>query len=132
MSEYIKYYLIAAVLFSLIDFVWLGFIAKRFYRDNLGKILSVKPNLPAAVAFYALYIVGLVVFAIVPASREVGSISNAFRLGALFGFFTYLTYDLTNLATLKAWPAKLSIVDIAWGTVLASLVSGLTGVVLFQ
>ena len=131
MSEYIKYYLVAAVLFSLIDFIWLGTVAKSFYRGAIGKLLLNKPNLPAAVVFYLLFILGLVVFAIVPASREADAVSNAFRLGAMFGFFTYMTYDLTNLATLKGWSAKLVVVDTIWGTILAALVSGLTGIILF-
>lgn len=130
MGEYIKYYLVAALLFSLIDFVWLGTIAKSFYTSMIGKLLLDKPNLVAAVVFYLLFIVGLVVFAIVPASREGNSVANAFRLGALFGFFTYMTYDLTNLATIKGWSAKLVAVDVIWGTVLASTVSGLTAVIL--
>lgn len=131
MDEYIKYYLVAAILFSLIDFVWLGTVAKSFYTKAIGKLLLNKPNLPAAVVFYLLFIVGLVVFAIVPASKEADPVSNAFRLGALFGFFTYLTYDFTNLATLKGWSVKLVVVDVIWGTVLSSLVAGLTGVILF-
>lgn len=131
MGEYFKYYLVAAVLFSLIDFIWLGLVAKKFYTKAIGKLLLNKPNLPAAVIFYLLFIVGLVVFAIVPASQESDPVLNAFRLGALFGFFTYLTYDFTNLATLKGWPVKIVAVDVIWGTVLSSVVAGLTGVILF-
>lgn len=131
MAEYVKYYLLAAILFSFIDFIWLGTVAKSFYRQSIGKLLLKKPNLPAAVVFYLLFILGLVIFAIVPASRQADPVANSFRLGALFGFFTYITYDLTNLATLKGWPVKMTLVDIAWGTVLAGLVAGLTGVILF-
>lgn len=131
MGRYIEYYLVAAILFSLIDFVWLGTVAKGFYTTAIGKLLLNKPNLPAAVVFYALFIIGLVVFAIVPASHEADSVANAFRLGALFGFFTYLTYDFTNLATLKGWSVKITLVDVAWGTILSSLVAGFTGLILF-
>lgn len=131
MADYVKYFLVATVLFCLIDYLWLGKVAKNFYRSKLGALIAKKPNLTAAGLFYALFIVGLLVFAVAPAKHEYHSVMNAFRLGALYGFFTYCTYDLTNLATIKGWPTKLAVVDIAWGVVLSSSVAGLTAYLAF-
>jgi uncharacterized membrane protein len=125
-AEDLKYFAAAAVLFCLLDYLWLGVIAKKFYRDNLAALLAAKPKLMVAAGFYGLFIVGLLVFVVVPAARAAHPAEQAFRLGALYGFFTYATYDLTNLATLKNWPAKLALVDIAWGAVLSCAVAGLT------
>ena len=121
----LKLYLIAAILFSLIDFVWLGFVAKRLYQKYIGELLAAKPNMIAAVAFYVLFLIGLVIFVIHPAATHHTALW-ATGYGALFGFFTYITYDLTNLATLKNWPLALSLLDIAWGSALSAAVAGLT------
>ena len=108
-------YLATAVVFLVADMIWLGFVAKNFYRDNLGGMLLEQPSIPVAAAFYALYVVGVIIFAVAPALREETWLTAAIY-GALFGFFAYATYDLTNLATLKDWPPIVSIVDLAWGT----------------
>ncbi len=113
-------YVATAVVFLVADMVWLGIIAKNFYRDHLDHLLLEQPSIPVAAAFYALYVVGVIVFAVSPALRE-GSWATAAIYGALFGFFAYATYDLTNLATLKNWPAIVSVVDLAWGTVVTSV-----------
>ncbi len=131
MADYIKYFLVAAGLFCLIDYLWLGKLAKNFYRSRLGNLIAKKPNLRAAILFYILFIVGLMVFAIVPASRDHHPVTQAFTLGALYGFFTYCTYDLTNLATIKGWPTPVVVVDIAWGAVISSSVAGLTAFLAF-
>jgi uncharacterized membrane protein len=109
-------YLAATTAFVLIDLVWLGVIAKGFYRRELGTLMANPINVPVAMFFYLIFPLGLVIFAIEPAH---GNIWGALRQGALFGFFAYATYDLTNLATLKNWSAKLSLADMAWGTVLS-------------
>jgi uncharacterized membrane protein len=116
---YVPAYLAAAVVFLVLDLLWLGVVAGGFYRTALGTLLLEKPNLPAAVAFYALYLAGVVIFAIAPAFRE-RSLRKAVVSGGLFGFFCYATYDLTNLATLKGWSVAVSVVDILWGTVLTA------------
>lgn len=103
--------------------VWLGIVARTLYRSQIGHLLSDTVVWPVAIAFYLLFLVGLSLFAIVPAI-EAKSFTHALLYGALFGFFTYMTYDLTNWSTLKDWPALISIVDIAWGTILSMLVSG--------
>jgi uncharacterized membrane protein len=122
MAYYIKLYLLTVPIFFAIDMIWLGFVARGFYQNQLGSFLSDTVNWTAALAFYFLYIAGILIFAVVPALDK-GSIARAVVLGALFGFFTYATYDLTNLATLKDWPVKVVMVDIAWGMVLCATVS---------
>ncbi len=115
-------YLIALVVFVAVDMTWLGVMAPRFYKPTLGDIAITGVNLPPAILFYVLYPVGLMVFAIAPALKT-GSPGSALIYGALFGFFTYATYDLTNHATLRNWTLSLTAVDVAWGTVLGALTS---------
>ena len=122
LSFYIKLYLLSLPVFFAVDLLWLGVVARNFYRRHLGHVLSPDVNWPAAVVFYLLYIAGILFFAVVPA-LEKGSFGRALVLGALFGFITYATYDLTNLATLRDWPLKIVVVDILWGTVLCTTVS---------
>ena len=111
-------YLATLAAFIVIDLVWLGLIAKAFYRRELGGLMANPINVPAAIAFYLIFPIGLVIFAVYPA---LGSVTRAAQLGAMFGFFAYATYDLTNLATLRNWSAKLAFVDMAWGTVLGGV-----------
>jgi uncharacterized membrane protein len=113
-------YLVCLVTFVAIDLTWLGVMAPRFYRPTLGDIAVSGVNLPPAILFYSLFPVGLVIFAIQPALKS-GSMSKALISGALFGFFTYATYDLTNQATLRNWTPQLTVVDISWGTVLGAI-----------
>jgi uncharacterized membrane protein len=115
-------YLLTTVVFFAIDMTWLGFIAKNLYRKYLGSFLSDTVNWTAAIIFYLLFIVGIFYFAILPAVEK-NSLAKAILSGALFGFFTYATYDLTNLATLKNWPLPIVFIDIIWGAVLTGLVS---------
>lgn len=110
---------------AVIDAVWLSVIANKFYKSQIGPLLLEKPNMPAAVIFYIIYVVGIVAFVLAPAIEK-GSWQYAVGYGALFGFVTYATYDLTNLATLKGWTTKLVIVDLLWGAVLTAGVAGLT------
>lgn len=110
-------YLSTAAVFLVGDFVWLGFVARSFYRDQLGELMAPQPNWTAAVAFYLLYLVGVVYFAIAPALSS-GLWTTALMGGLLFGLIAYGTYDLTNLATVRGWPAALSVVDMGWGAVL--------------
>ena len=113
---------IAAVLFVLLDLVWLTLVADSLYARLLGDLLADQPNTAAAVAFYALFLLGLVYFAIGPAVAR-DSIALAARSGALFGLVTYATWDLTSLAVLEGFPAALVPIDLAWGTFLAGAVS---------
>ncbi len=122
---FIKLYAIALPVFVVIDMVWLGFVAKNFYRDQIGFLMNDQINWVAAVVFYLLFVVGLVVFVIFPA-LEKRSLMHALLFGALFGLVTYATYDLSNLATLKDWPIWVTVVDLAWGATLAASVSTAT------
>lgn len=125
MNIFIKLYLIALPVFFIIDFIWLALVARKFYVEQLGHLMKTNINWTAAIIFYLLFIVGLVFFAIAPAIEK-KSLASAILLGGLFGFFSYATYDLTNLATLKNWPLTISIIDIIWGVVLAGSVSAIT------
>lgn len=115
-------YLLTFIVFLVIDLTWLGFIAKDLYRKYLSGFLTNQVNWTAAIIFYLLFIIGIFIFTILPAVEK-NSLTSAILLGALFGFFTYATYDLTNLATLKGWPLKIVFIDITWGTILTALVS---------
>jgi uncharacterized membrane protein len=122
MPSAVLLYLLTVPVFFLIDLVWLGLVARGFYRDQLGSLMADEIRWPVAIAFYLLWIVGLLVFAVLPA-LERADLLRALLLGAAFGFFTYATYDLTNLATTRGWPVALTFVDIAWGTLLAGVVA---------
>lgn len=123
-QTFITLYLISVPVFFLIDMVWLGVVARDFYQSRLGHLLG-DVNWTAAIIFYLVFLVGLTFFAIYPAATE-GKVVTAIVLGGLFGFFTYATYDLTNLATLRDWPLSVVFVDMAWGTVLGAGVAGIT------
>jgi uncharacterized membrane protein len=115
-------YILTFIVFFIVDMAWLGFVAKGLYQKYLGSFLSEQVNWVAAIVFYLLFIVGIFIFAILPAVEK-NSLAAAVTLGALFGFFTYATYDLTNLATLKNWPLNIVVIDIIWGSVLTAIVS---------
>lgn len=121
-SKLILSYLATTVVFFAIDMLWLGFLAKDMYRKYLGNFLSDEVNWTAAIIFYLIFIVGIFIFAILPAVEK-QSLLTAVIYGALFGFFTYATYDLTNLATMKDWPLNIVFIDIIWGAVLTASVS---------
>ena len=98
-----------------LDIVWLGVIAKPFYQQGIGHLMAERPNIAVAALFYLVYAAGLVIFVVVPGGETAGW-GRTLTMGALFGFFAYATYDLTNLATLRDWPAGLAALDLAWGT----------------
>lgn len=123
--QFAQLYLIAVVAFFAIDIVWLVLVAQKFYKDQLGDLFTDKVIWPAAILFYVIFVAGIVVLAVEPALDD-DSFAMAVGLGALLGLVAYSTYDLTNLATTKNWPLPLTIVDIAWGTILAASVSGVT------
>ena len=120
---YVIAYFSALLVFFLSDMAWLGTMVSRLYRPILGSLLLPGVNLPPAFVFYLLYPVGVLIFAIAPGLRA-GSIGIAILLGALFGLFTYGTYDLTNQATLRSWSTALSLADMAWGSVLGAITAG--------
>jgi uncharacterized membrane protein len=118
--KYLYLYLALVPVFFFIDFFWINYVAKGLYEKNLGDLIQF--NLPAAAVFYLVYIVGIIIFAVQPAITS-GQWHHALMWGALFGFFTYATYDMTNLATLKNWPLDVAIYDTLWGTFLAASVA---------
>lgn len=122
LTKYLLAYLLTAVVFFAIDLLWLGIVAKKLYDKYLGDFLADKVNWTAAFIFYFLFIIGISIFAIYPAVNK-ESPQHAILMGALFGFFTYATYDLTNLATLKGWPLQIVFIDITWGAFLTAAVS---------
>jgi len=121
-TKLILSYLLTFAVFFVIDMAWLGLVAKDLYRKHLSGFLSDEVNWPAAFIFYLLFIIGVFIFAILPAVEK-DSVRTAMILGGLFGFFTYATYDLTNLATLRNWPVVIVCIDVVWGFVLTSMVS---------
>ncbi len=122
--KYLVTYLGSLVAFLMVDFLWLGYLAKNIYAKYLGELIADQVNWVAAIGFYMLFVVGVLVFAVVP-SVEKDSVLWAVGSGALFGLMTYATYDLTNLATLKGWPWQIVGIDIVWGM----FVTGVTAVV---
>ncbi len=122
---YLKLYLLTVPVFFAVDLLWLGVLARDFYRDSLGYLLSPAVYWPAAIVFYLLYILGILYFAVAPALAQ-GSLWRAISNGLLFGFFTYMTYELTNLATLPDWPMTVVLVDTAWGMALCTSVAALS------
>lgn len=112
-------YCAAALVFFALDMAWLAGLAKNFYFTRLGDLVRQPPDYLVAGIFYAGYVAGIVYFAIAPALAA-GSFVRAIINGALFGFFAYGTYDATNLATLRGYPADVAIVDVIWGTFLTA------------
>lgn len=122
---FLELYIIAFIVFLAIDAVWLGLVAPKFYKSQIGHLMAEKPNFIAALVFYLIFIGGLVYFVLMPALDE-ESFSKVVIGCMLFGFITYATYDLTNLATLKNWPLLVTGIDLLWGTVLSLSVSVVT------
>ncbi len=121
----LKLYAIAVPTFFVVDMLWLGVVARGFYRNALGPLMKTDVNWPAALAFYLLFIAGMLVFVVVPA-LERASLARAVWMGGFFGLVTYATYDLTNLATLEGFPARMVPVDLVWGAVLCAVVCTVT------
>lgn len=123
MSRFALSYLATFALVAVLDYLWLRVIATSWYESGMAHVLAARPNLYAAAAFYLLYPVGVVIFAVAPSG---GDWTRALVLGALFGLFAYGTYDLTNLAVIRDWPVGLTFLDIAWG-VFVSAAGALAG-----
>lgn len=118
--RYILAYGATALAMAGLDFIWLSATVEPLYHRALGAIMAPQPDMKAAVAFYLVYVAGTLWFAVRPALAD-GDWRTALLNGALFGFFAYATYDLTNLATLKVWSLKVTLIDIAWGSVLTAI-----------
>jgi len=125
LSVFLRLYGVAVVAFLVIDMVWLGVIARSFYRAQIGHLMRDNVNWAAAIVFYLVFVSGIVVLVVWPAIQR-HSLSHALVLGALLGLVTYAAYDLTNLATLEGFPLTVALVDLVWGMVLCATVSGIT------
>ena len=119
--NYIYLYLLTTIAFFAIDFLWLKFAATN-YSKKIGHLMASKPKLFPALIFYLIFVVGVIIFAVLP-GYESQNIWKAIMLGALFGMLSYSTYDLTNLATLKNWPVSITVIDIVWGTTVSTITS---------
>jgi uncharacterized membrane protein len=122
MALILKSYIASFIIFLGIDMIWLGLIAKNFYANTLGHLMSPKVLWFPAIVFYMIFVAGILFFVVFPAIQK-GSWLYALGAGALFGLITYATYDLTNLATLKDWPVLVTIIDLCWGSFLSASVS---------
>ena len=119
MNRVVAAYAGTAVVMVALDMLWLGVIAKPLYQQGIGHLMAESPKVGVAVVFYLVYALGVVIFAVSP-QHNGSSWATTLAMGALFGFFAYATYDLTNLATLRDWPLRLSLIDIGWGTVVSA------------
>jgi uncharacterized membrane protein len=121
--KYIIAYVATGISFALIDSVWLRTMYARLYKPEIGELMMTNGfRLVPAVIFYLLYILGMMIFAVGPALQS-GRWQTALLWGALLGFFCYMTYDLTNHATMKVWSTKVTVLDILWGTFLTGSAS---------
>lgn len=123
-QTFITLYLISLPVFLVVDLLWIGVFANKFYDSQIGHLRG-DINWPAAVAFYLIFLAGLTYYAILPAVATTDWL-RIFGYGALYGFFVYAAYDLTNMATLRDWPLLMTVVDMAWGAVLGGSVTLLT------
>jgi uncharacterized membrane protein len=119
MSKLLLPYLAIVAAMMVLDVAWIGVVARPLYRRGIGHLMADKPDFVAALAFYLLFAIGLMVFVVLP--RVAGDWQRAAGYGALFGFMAYMTYDLTNLATLRDWPLGLSLMDTAWGCIATAI-----------
>ena len=121
MLKYLITYFAVFITLLILDLAWLLGIAKNLYQSQMGSLMSPDPKLGAGLAFYVL---GVCIFVVGPAlSKE--SWLYALGMGALFGFFCYMTYDLTNLAVVRDFPTQLAFIDIAWGCTVTAITSTL-------
>lgn len=121
-TKHIKTFAVAFAVFIVVDLIWLGIIAQPLYDHFIGDLMRESPNWYGAIVFYVLFVIGLIYFALAEA-LEKKSMKIAAQKGAAYGFFTYMTFELTNYAVLDEWPLGLVPIDIAWGIVLATSVS---------
>lgn len=119
LSTWIIAYVATLIVFLVVDLLWLGVFAKEFYAGQLGSLMAENVRWGAALLFYSLYIIGILIFA-GQHGLSGGSLIKTAIYGGLFGFFCYATYDMTNLATLEGWPIRMVFVDIIWGTILTA------------
>lgn len=120
--KYILHFILTIPIFFIIDLIWLGFLGRPLYKKYIGHLMTENVNWTAAIIFYLLFIIGILIIAVYPALK-INKVSYALLYGAFFGFFTYMTYELTNMAVIKDWSWQIVPIDIIWGTILCTLVS---------
>lgn len=118
MFKFLPAYIATIIVMFILDIIWLSQIAQPLYQAGIGHLMAAEPKLGFAAIFYLVFVFGLIWFGVRP-NAQTKSIKTAFIAGATFGFFIYASYDLTNLALLKDWPFKLSLIDMTWGTLLS-------------
>lgn len=128
MLTWITACVVAGIVFAVLDFFWLGKIGRPLYQARMGELIAERPNKLAAVIFYLVFLLGITHFVTYPALIS-GSWLGALGVGALFGLVTYSTWNFTNLATLKDFPASIVPIDLAWGISLSALTSVSTYVI---
>ena len=122
MNRYILLFCISFAVFCVLDLLWLGYLGRSIYLYYLGDFLRTPPLWSAAIIFYIFFIIGMIVFVIKPAINK-KSCLYATRYGSFYGFITYMTYELTNLAVIANWPVGIVFIDILWGSILSLLIS---------
>ena len=122
MNKYIVVYVVSALVMLCIDMAWLGVVAKSYYRGKIGHLMAAEVNFPAGMIFYLIFPIGIIFFSHNTWSAQSPWIAT-FAMGAIFGFFAYATYDLTNLSTLRGWPVMLSVIDVGWGALISGVVA---------
>ena len=124
MKRYLIAYAVMLVLFPVLDFIWISFVARGLYQGEIGSLLAPQPRLAPAAVFYAVYAAGVLIFAVAPGLDRDGW-ARAFGMAALFGAVAYAVYDLTNLSTFKGFTLKISLADMAWGALMTGVVASL-------
>ena len=120
MLKFLPAYLTTMIVMFILDIIWLNILAKPVYQQGIGHLMATQPNLLFAALFYMVFVFGIIWFAVVP-NRTSNGIKSTFVAAAIFGFFVYASYDLTNLAMLKDWPLGMSLMDMTWGTLLSGV-----------
>jgi uncharacterized membrane protein len=122
--EFLGHFLLVGAIFAVIDSVWIGIVANKFYKAEMGGLLRDKPDFVPAIIFYFIYVFGLT-FLIIDPELARGAFNSVVPRAAIFGLVAYATYDLTNASTLKNWSRKVTIVDMLWGTFVTTAVAGI-------
>ena len=128
MLKFLPAYIAVIIAMFVLDLIWLSQIAQPLYQAGIGHLMAAEPKLGFAALFYLVFVFGLMWFAVRPNVATQG-LKSTFKAGAVFGFFIYASYDLTNLALLKDWPLKLSLIDMTWGTTLSGICAALGKIV---
>ena len=130
MIKFIPAYFSTMLVMFVLDLIWLSALAKPLYQHGIGHLTAAAPQLVYAGLFYLVYVLGLLRYALMP-NIALKGVKATFIAAVIFAFFVYASYDFTNLALLKDWPLRLSIIDIAWGMLLSG-VSASAGKLVFD